>query len=108
MHSNLGSLGQDEVDQFFIKLNPKDANAHSNKIREYALTYFNKGNFSSYNMIFNRYIKNMKDLIDSEMHNFLIKYLISSIIKKNYDVAITDINAIKQNYSKYDMNIYIL
>jgi hypothetical protein len=103
-----GSSGQDEVDQFFIKLNPKDASLHSSRIREYALAYFNKGNFGSYNMIFSRYIKGMRDLIDSEMHDFLIKYLISSIIKKNYDVAITDINIIKQNYTKYDMNIYIL
>jgi hypothetical protein len=96
-----------EIDTFFIKLNPKDAYSQSAKIREYTLTYFSYGNMTQYNSIFSRYIKNMRDLNDSEMHQFLIKYIISSLIKRNYEMAISDITNIRLNYIQYDVNIYI-
>lgn len=50
----------------------------------------------------------MKDLQESEMNNFIVKYFISSVIKKNYESAITDITGLKQHYLRYDLNIYIL
>lgn len=97
----------EEIDSFFIKLNPKDAYNQSLKIREFASTYFSKGHFLQYNNIFSRYLKNMKDLSDSEMNDFIIKYFISSVIKRNYELAITDISSLKQQYIQYDLNIYI-
>jgi hypothetical protein len=96
-----------DIESFFIKLNPKDAYNHSAKIREYAMIFFSKGHLSHFNNIFSRYIKNMRDLSDSEMHEFIIRYFIASVIKKNYELAITDILNMRQNYIQYDMNIYI-
>jgi Mg/Co/Ni transporter MgtE len=41
------------------------------------------------------------------MNDFIIKYFISSVIKKNYDNAIMDITTLKNYYQDYDLNIYI-
>jgi hypothetical protein len=96
-----------EIETFFIKLNPKEAYSHSAKIREFARTYFSHGNMTQYNSVFSRYIKNMRDLNDTEMHQFLIKYLISSVIKRNYELFYSDVSTIRVNYIQYDVNIYI-
>jgi hypothetical protein len=98
----------EDIDSYFIRLNSKDVPSQTNKILENAMTYFNKGNFTSYNNIFGRYIKNMKDLSESEMNNFIVKFVFTSIIKRNSENAISDINTIKQQYIQYDLNIYIL
>ena len=98
----------EDIDSYFIRLNSKDVPQQTNKILEHAMTYFNKGNFSSFNNIFGRYIKNMKDLSESEMNNFIVKAVFSSIIKRNIENAISDINTLKQQYIQYDLNIYIL
>jgi len=57
-------------------------------------------------MVFTRYLKSMKDIPENEMHEFILKYLISSVIKKNYENAISDINRLKTFYKGYDLNIY--
>ena len=49
----------------------------------------------------------MKDINESEMNGLIIKFIVSSIIKKNYDAAINDISYLKQNYTQYDLNIYL-
>jgi hypothetical protein len=96
-----------EVDLFFVKLNPKDAFNHSPRIREYALLYYASGYFAQYNNIFSRYIKNMRDLNDTEMHEFIIRYIVSCVIKRNYESAISDIQNLRQFYIQHDMNVYI-
>jgi hypothetical protein len=58
-------------------------------------------------MVFTRYLKNMKEIPENEMHEFIIKYFISSVIKKNYENALSDINQLKAFYTGYDLNIYI-
>jgi hypothetical protein len=98
----------EDIDSYFIRLNSKDVPNQTNKILEHAMTYFNKGHFTSYNNIFGRYIKNMRDLSESEMNNFIVKFVFTSIIKKNIENAISDLNTIKQQYIQYDLNIYIL
>jgi hypothetical protein len=98
----------EDLDGYFVRLNSKDVPNQTNKILENAMTYFNKGHFTSFNNIFGRYIKNMKDLSESEMNNFIVKFVFTSIIKRNIENAISDINTIKQQYIQYDLNIYIL
>lgn len=98
----------EDLDTYFIKLNPKDVYFQSHKIREHSLVYYTKGSLTSFINIFTRYIKFMKDLNESEMQNFIIKFLIASIIKKNYETAISDLQYLRPNFITYDINIYIL
>lgn len=97
----------DNADSYFAKLNLKDLQVQSAKIKEYALVYFNNGNFSQFNIVFTKFIKNLKELNNIEMNGFIINYLISSTLKKNYDNAISDLTALKQYFTNYDLNIYI-
>jgi hypothetical protein len=48
----------------------------------------------------------MKEITDDEMNEFILKYVISSVIKRNFENAITDITNLKQNYTQYDLTIY--
>jgi hypothetical protein len=50
----------------------------------------------------------MKDLYDSDMQSFIMKYFISSIMIKSYEIAIVDIGFLKNQYTQYDLNIYLL
>lgn len=94
-------------DNFFSKLSLKDLQAQSGKIREQATSYFNNGNFTQFNIVFTKFIKNLTELSNAEMNDFIIKYVISSTLKKNFENAITDINTLKPKYPQYDLNIYI-
>lgn len=49
----------------------------------------------------------MRDLNDSEMNDFIIRFFVSSVIKKNYEIAISDISVLRSNYLQYDLNFYI-
>jgi hypothetical protein len=49
----------------------------------------------------------MKDMNDYEMNEFIIKYVVSSIIKRNYEIAIGDITGLRNQYIQYDLNFYI-
>jgi len=98
----------ESIDNYFAKLSIKDLEAQSSKVREYALVYYNCGNFSQFNLNFSRYIKLLKDMGDSELNDFLIKYLVSSVLKKNYANAIDDLHYLNTKYNGYDLNIYIL
>ncbi len=97
----------EEIDVFFMRITSKEIPTYEAKILSYINTYFEKGQFTAYNNTFNRFIKTMKTLSDPEMHNFIIRYTIASIIKKNWDNFSNDIYFIRQNYSQYDMNIYL-
>lgn len=97
----------EEIDVFFMRTNSKAVSTHEAKILSYINTYFEKGQFTGYNNTFNRFIKNIKTLSDPEMHKFVIRYAIASIIKKNWDNFLNDIYFIRQSYTQYDMNIYL-
>jgi len=90
-----------------MRITSKEIPTYETKILSYINTYFEKGQFIAYNNTFNRFIKTMKTLSDSEMHKFIIRYTIAYIIKKNWDNFSNDIYYIRQNYSQYDMNIYL-
>jgi hypothetical protein len=98
----------DEHESYFMRLSTKDIPNQTNKILEHAMNYYNKGQFTNYNNVFGRYIKNMRDLSEAEMNNFIVKFVFSSIFKKNIENAISDLNTLKQQYIQYDLNIYIL
>ncbi len=49
----------------------------------------------------------MRELNDSEMNDFVIKYFVTSVIKRNYELAISDIATLRNIYIQYDLNIYI-
>jgi len=102
---NLSSC--DSADTYFAKLNIKDINAQTAKIRELAKVYYNNGNFTQFNIVFTKFIRNLKELGNLEMHGFVINYFISSALKRNYINAISDIHSLKQNYVSYDFNIYV-
>jgi hypothetical protein len=50
----------------------------------------------------------MKDLSESEMNDFIIKFFIGSVIKKNYEMAISDLSSLRNQYIQYDLNVYLL
>ncbi len=49
----------------------------------------------------------MRDLDDSEMNDLIIKFVVASVIKKNYDMALSDISNLRGQYEQYDLNFYI-
>jgi hypothetical protein len=97
----------EELDIFFMRITSKEIPQYESKILTSINTYFEKGQFTAFNNTFNRFIKTMKNLSEQEIHNFIIRYTISSIIKKNWDNFSTDIFHIRQYYTQYDMNIYL-
>ncbi len=97
----------EEIDTFFLRLSIKDISTYENKILENINLYFDKGNFSAYNNVFTRFVKNIKSLSDPEIHKLVIKYTISSIIKNNWDNFSNDVFSLRQSYTHYDMNIYL-
>lgn len=97
----------EELNSFFQKMIPKDAPGKANKIRENALLYYNIGNFGQYIMVFSRYIKHMKDLSGQEMNAFIYKFFISCLMKKNYELGISDITMLIPMYKEYDLTMYL-
>lgn len=79
------------------------------KIKENSNKYYDKGDFSNFISAFNKYIIPIKkEIQDNEMHSFIIKYAVSCIIKNQYDIAISEISRLKNDFHKYDINVYIL
>lgn len=98
----------EDIDSFFLRLSVKDIPTYENKILANINTYFEKGHFIAFNNSFTRFLKHLKGLSDTEMHKFVIRYTISSIIENNWDNFSNDIYSIRQNYTQFDMNIYLL
>ncbi len=97
----------EELNLFFQKLQPKEAPNKANKIRENALLYFSIGNFTQFIMVFSRYIKYMKDVSSEEMNDFIFKFFISCLMKKNYEIGINDITMLMTTNHDYDLRIYL-
>ena len=98
----------ENADNYFSKLNQKNLSQETFKIKDYAKQYYNSGNFSQFIMVFNRFIVLLKNEIsESELHMFLVKYVIASVIKKQFDLAISEITKLKQHYHNYDISIYL-
>jgi hypothetical protein len=97
----------EEIDIFFLRLTSKETPVYENKILSSVNTYFEKGHFIAYNNAFTRFVKNIKSLSEPEMHKFIIRYTISSIIKRNWDNFSSDVFYLKNHYTQYDMNIYL-
>lgn len=99
----------DSIDNYFTNLNPKNIQSELLKIKEYLKKYYDLGNFSHYISVFNRFVVPLKnDIQETELHSFIYKYVISSSIKKQYDLAISEISKLKQHYLNYDVSVYIL
>jgi hypothetical protein len=58
-------------------------------------------------MVFSRYIKYMKEISSDDMNNYIYKFFVSCMMKKNYEMAINDITILKPNYTDYDLNVYL-
>lgn len=98
-----------QLDSYFLKLNPKDIENETLKIKDYARKYYDLGCFYQFNSVFVRYVTSIKsDLSESELQVFLIKYVISSILTSGYDVAISEISKLKLQFHSYDISIYAL
>lgn len=102
--------GEEDVLLFnsLIRMEYKDIRNNSNKIKEQAYSYYQRGGFEEYYHIFSKLIKNLPDITDSEMNDFVQKYCIASLFAKNTENAIKDIVSIRSQYKKYDLNIYVL
>jgi hypothetical protein len=107
-NNNKPNLAQQESSEsFFAKLSLKDLQAQGARIRDQATTFYNSGNFLLFNSIFTKFVKNLRELSQADMNNFIIQYVISSTMKRNFENAIADILSLKQYYPNYDLNIYV-
>ncbi len=97
-----------EADMFLVNSNTKSQSVDSFKIKEYSKEFYNKGVFSNYIVFFNKFIVSLKnEITENELHSYLIKYVISSIIKKQHDLAISEITKLKSSFHNFDISIYI-
>ena len=97
------------INNYFAKLNAKDLQTECFKIKEYAKQYFDMGAFSQYISTFNRFLINMKnDFDESELHQYIIRYVVCCIVKRQFDLAISELSKLKQNYNNFDISIYVL
>ena len=99
------------LNTFFSKICQKDFQSEVNKIKEYTKQYYNMGAFSQYISIFNRYIMQIKnEFEESEFHQFIVKYVISCVLKRQYDLGISELDKLNKNFYKYnyDVSIYVL
>ena len=95
------------VDAFFSNVVTKDIQNKSADIRKNAVIYFNSGQFSKFNTTFYRYVKHLVGENENEMNDYIIKYFISSMIKKNIPHFVDDLRILSQNYFLYDYNIFL-
>jgi len=101
-------IGQIETyDKFFSKINSKELKNESVKIKDYAKHYYDLGCFSQYISIFNRFLINLKsEFSDAELHQTLVKFVLACSIKRQYDLAISELSKLKNQYNLYDIGIY--
>lgn len=103
------SSSLDTIDSYFTNLNPKNIQSETFKIKDNAKKYYEVGNFSQYITVFNRFIVALKnDIQETELHSFMSKFVIASAIKRQYDLAISEISKLKQHYHNYDISVYVL
>lgn len=95
------------VDAFFSNVVTKDIPKKSADIIKNALIYFNSGQFNKFNTSFYRYVKHIIGENENEMNDLIIKYFISSMIKKNIPHFIEDLKILSKNYVLYDYNIFL-
>lgn len=93
-------------DAFFSNVITKDIQVKSEGIRSNALVYYSAGQFYKFNTSFMRYIKVLTGVNENEMNDFVIKYFISSVIRKNYSQFVDDVKVIANEYALYDYNIF--
>ena len=94
-------------DTFFQNLLTKDIQAKAKEIIENSLVYYNKSIYLKFNNCFNRYIKNIKDLNEYDMAEYVGKYFNSCVMCKNYLQCAEDIKIISKKYFLFDNNCYI-
>lgn len=111
IHKNF-SLISDSIDtyeSFFTTINSKDLQSESVKVKEYAKNYYDFGCFSQYISVFNRFIVYIKnDFPEPELHQYIVRYVIACIVKRQLDLAISEITKLKHAYNLYDISIYVL
>lgn len=93
-------------DAFFSNVITKDIQIKSEGIRSNALIYYSAGQFSKFNTSFMRYVKVLTGVNENEMNDFVIKYFISSVIRKNYSQFVEDVKCVEKEYVLYDYNIF--
>ena len=94
-------------DTFFQNLLTKDIQAKAKEIIENSLVYYNKSIYLKFNNCFNRYIKNIKDLNEYDMAEYVGKYFNSCLMCKNYLQCAEDIKILSKKYFLYDNNCYV-
>ena len=94
-------------DTFFQNLLTKDIQAKAKEIIENSLVYYNKSIYLKFNNCFSRYIKNIKDLNEYDMAEYVGKYFNSCLMCKNYLQCAEDIKIISKKYFLFDNNCYI-
>ena len=93
-------------DAFFSNVITKDIQIKSEEIRSNALVYYSAGQFSKFNTSFMRYVKVLTGVNENEMNDFVIKYFIGSVIRKNYSQFVEDVKVVEKEYVLYDYNIF--
>ena len=53
-----------------------------------------------------RYVKVLTGVNENEMNDFVIKYFIGSVIRKNYSQFVEDVKVVEKEYVLYDYNIF--
>ena len=91
-------------DTFFQNLLTKDIQAKAKEIIENSLVYYNKSIYLKFNNCFSRYIKNIKDLNEYDMAEYVGKYFNSCLMCKNYLQCAEDIKILSKKYFLYDNN----
>jgi len=94
-------------DTFFQNLLTKDIQAKAKEIIEHSLVYYNKNIFLKFNNCFSRYIKNINDVNEYDMAEYIGKYFNSCLMCKNYLQCAEDIKFLDKKYVLYDNNCYV-
>jgi len=94
-------------DTFFQNLLTKDIQAKAKEIIEHSLVYYNKSIFLKFNNCFSRYIKNINDVNEYDMAEYIGKYFNSCLMCKNYLQCAEDIKILDKRYVLYDNNCYV-
>ena len=96
-----------EQDSFFQNLLTKDIQAKAKEIQDNSLVYYDKSIFLKFNICFTRYLKNINDMNEYDMADFIGKYFNSCLITKNYNQCSDDINILSKRYFMFDNNCYL-
>lgn len=101
-------IDMNQEDSHFIdSIGISDIDREAEKILKTLNNFYEKGNFEKLNRACFRFLKRIKGLNEYDIHDVVIRYMISTICMADYNSSNDVIYGISQNYEMFDYHIFL-